>query len=129
LFSHILGYSEQAMRLTALLCGVGSLFIFWHLLRKVMPSNALWLPLGLLACAPILIKYSAEVKQYGPDAFVAICLVSLALSVDLFTTNRKKFTGIWLVAGSIAIWASQPSVFILASIGFYYFTQLAQRKS
>jgi len=127
-FSHLFGYSEQAMRLSALICGLSSIFVFWHLLRKVLPTNALWLPLGLLCFAPIIIKYSAEVKQYVPDSFVAICLVSLALSIDLFAVSKRKFFITWLVAGSIAIWTSQPSVFILASVGFYYFAQLAMQR-
>ncbi|MCC6186167.1 MAG: hypothetical protein IT256_03340 [Chitinophagaceae bacterium] len=127
-FSHLFGYSEQAMRLSALLCGLGSIFVFWHLLRKVLPVNSLWLPLGLLCFAPILIKYSAEVKQYVPDAFVAICLVALALAIDIFLVSKKRFVITWLLAGSIAIWASQPSVFILASVGFYYFFQVAAKK-
>lgn len=127
-FSHLFGYSEQAMRLSALLCGIGSIFVFWHLLRKVLPPNSVWLPLGLLCFAPILIKYSAEVKQYMPDAFVGIGLVAIALAVDIFTISKTRFVAIWLLAGSIAIWTSQPSVFILASVGFYYFFQVAAQK-
>lgn len=128
IFSYFFGYSEQAMRLPALICGISSIFIFWQLLRKVLPSTALWLPLGLLCFAPIIVKYSAEVKQYVPDSFVAICLVSLALRIDLWNTSRGKFFIIWLIAGSIAIWTSQPSVFILAGIGFYYFAQMVQQR-
>lgn len=128
LFSHLFGYSEQAMRLSALLCGIASIFIFWRLLLKILPKYALWLPLGLLCFAPIIIKYSAEVKQYVPDSFVALCLVSLAMSLDLLGTSKAKFFFIWLIAGSIAIWTSQPSVFILASVGFYYFAQLVQQR-
>jgi hypothetical protein len=116
------------MRLSALLCGIASLFVFWHLIRKVLPANSLWLPLGLLCFAPILVKYSAEVKQYVPDAFVAICLVSLALATDIFSISKRRFLATWLLAGSIAIWSSQPSVFILASVGFYYFFQVLKLK-
>ncbi|MES2478285.1 MAG: glycosyltransferase family 39 protein [Bacteroidota bacterium] len=126
--SFIFGYSEQAMRLVALLCGIGSLFLFWSLLTKVLPKNSLWLPLGLLCFAPILVRYSAEVKQYVPDAFVAIALVFAALKIDLASSSRRKFVLSWICIGSIAIWASQPSVFILASVGFYYFIQVVQQK-
>lgn len=128
LSSFFFGYSEMAMRLVALLTGIASLFVFWWLLRRIMHDRAVWLPLGLLCFAPILIKYSAEVKQYGPDVFVAIGLVCLALTHDLFTMPLRKFVLSWMLYGSIAVWASQPSVFILASIGFYYFVQCAQQK-
>lgn len=127
--SYFFGYSETAMRLVALLCGIGSMFAFWWLLRKIMPDNSLWLPLGLLSFAPILIKYSTEVKQYGPDAFVAIILAGLAMNIDIFKTPKKTFVLKWMLYGSIAVWASQPSVFILAAIGFYYFTECALRKN
>jgi 4-amino-4-deoxy-L-arabinose transferase-like glycosyltransferase len=128
LFSHLFGYSEQAMRLSALLCGIAAIFVFWRVLRRILPENSLWLPLGLFCFAPIIIKYSAEVKQYVPDAFVAICLVGLAISTDIFAQSRKRFLTTWLLAGSIAIWSSQPSVFILASVGFYYFFQMVVKK-
>lgn len=122
-FSHVLGYSEQAMRLTALLCGIGLLFAFWWLLRQILPRNSYWLPLGLLCFAPIAVKYSAEVKQYMPDAFVAVSLVCMALKTDIMKLRRSVFVGRWMLLGSIAIWASQPAVFTLAAVGGYYAVQ------
>lgn len=128
LCSYIFGYSEKAMRLPALIFGVSAIFIYWQLLRKVMPVNSLWLPLGLLCFAPILVKYSAEVKQYVPDAFIAILLVLMALRFDLLSMNKRKFIFTWIAIGSIAIWASQPAVFILATVGIYYFSQVVLQK-
>lgn len=127
-FSYIFGYSEQAMRLEALLCGIGALFVFWWFLRRIMPASSLWLPLGLFCFAPIVIKYSAEVKQYGPDAFIAISLACIALKMDFLKMARSRFVVGWIIVGSLAIWSSQPSVFILASIGFYYFIPCVQQK-
>lgn len=128
LFSHIFGYSEKAMRLFALLCGSGSLYVFWCLLKKILPPFSALLPLGLFCFAPTLVKYATEVKQYVPDALVAISLVSAALRIHLNSMPSRKFFIIWAIVGSIAIWASQPSVFILASLGFYYFVQCVQLK-
>lgn len=126
--SHIFGYSEYAMRLVALLCGIGALYVFWRLLRKILPENIFWLPLGLLCFAPLVVKYSAEVKQYVPDALVAISLVYFAININLFSISKKRFALYWMLIGSLAVWASQPSVFILASIGLYYFVQIVQEK-
>jgi hypothetical protein len=128
LFSLIFGYGEKAARLYPLLCGIASLFFMERILRKILPLNIVWFPLALMCCAPILIKYSAEVKQYVPDSFVAIVLIWLALRTDLLGTSKKRFLSTWIIAGSIAIWASQPSIFTLAAVGLYYFIQCAQQK-
>jgi hypothetical protein len=128
LWSLLLGYSEQAMRLTALICGIGALFVYRKLLRKILPLYSSLLPLGLFCFAPIVAKYATEVKQYIPDAFVAISLVYTALVLPQFSTTRFRFVAQWILVGSIAIWAAQPSVFVLASVGLYYFVQCLMDK-
>lgn len=128
LWSLLLGYSEQAMRLTALVCGIGALFVYRKLLRKILPVYSSLLPLGLFCFAPIVAKYATEVKQYIPDAFVAISLVYTALVLPQFSTTRFRFVAQWILVGSIAIWAAQPSVFVLASVGLYYFVQCLMDK-
>lgn len=127
--SWLFGYSEFAMRLPALIWGIGSLFVFYALNRKLMEGKAAWLALGLLSGAPPIIKYAAEVKQYGPDLCIALILTYAALKADIFSWSRRRFFLFWGICGSIAIWASQPSVFVLACIGGYYFAQsVAQKK-
>lgn len=126
--SWIFGYSEYAMRLPALIWGIGALFVFFALNRKLMEEKAAWLALGLLSGAPPVIKYAAEVKQYGPDLCIALLLTYSALKADVFSWNRRRFFLFWGICGSIAIWASQPSVFVLACIGGYYFAQSVAQK-
>ncbi|MDI9319929.1 MAG: hypothetical protein QM530_05565 [Phycisphaerales bacterium] len=128
LMSHLFGYSEFAMRFFPLICGISSLFIYRSLLQKILPINSLWLPLGLFCFAPILVKYSTEVKQYIPDALVAISLALFALKININNYSKFRFLTVWIVLGSISIWASQPSVFILFSVGLYYFIQCVQEK-
>lgn len=120
LASILLGYGEKAMRLYALLCGLGTLFLFPAIARKFMSREVLWLPLAYLAGGFIFIKYSAEVKQYMPDTFIALLLIWLALRWDVRTLPRGRFILQWILAGSIAIWSSMPSVFILTGVGCYY---------
>lgn len=128
LFSLLFGYGEYAARLFPLLCGIIFLFVLYALLRRVLPLQVLWFPMALAAVAPILVRYSAEVKQYVPDSLVAISLVLLALRTDMLQTAARRFTLTWILAGSIAIWTSQPSVFILACVGCYYFAICVQSK-
>ncbi len=114
------GFSEKALRFYPLLCGIASLFLFRQVLRHYMKSVAAWLPMALLACTYLFIRYSAEVKQYMPDAMVTLALLAVALETDVLKTATKRFLLIWAIAGSIAIWASMPSVFVLCGIGCYY---------
>ncbi len=120
LASIVFGYSEKAMRVCPLLCGIGTLFVFPSIAKKFISKEVLWLPLGYLATGFIFLKYSAEVKQYMPDAFIALLIIRTALWLDIRTTPWPRFVLLWILIGSLAIWASMPSVFILAGVGCYY---------
>jgi hypothetical protein len=120
LASLLFGYGEKAMRLYPLLCGLGTLFLFPAVARKLMSAGALLLPLAYLAGGFVFLKYSAELKQYMPDTFIALLLIWLALRWDIHKMSIWRFALYWALAGSIAIWSSMPSVFILAGIGGYY---------
>ncbi|XZF16645.1 ArnT family glycosyltransferase [Chitinophagaceae bacterium MMS25-I14] len=120
LFASVFGYSEQALRLWPLLAGIGTLIVLWALLKELVSYRTLWYPLALTAVAFILIRYSAELKQYVPDALIVLSLLLLALKVNIFTTSKLRFTLLWFLAGSIAVWSSMPSVFALAGVGCYY---------
>jgi 4-amino-4-deoxy-L-arabinose transferase-like glycosyltransferase len=129
LASLLFGYGEKAMRLYPLLCGIASLFVFRSVAKLLMPVRSIWLPMALMACTYLLIKYSVELKQYMPDTLITLLLVWFALRKDIFTLNKGRFMLFWMVAGSIAVWASMPSVFSLAAVGFYYTWQsMAEKK-
>lgn len=116
----LLGYSEYVLRLHSLICGVGSLLLLCAVAKKVSTVRAALYPLFLIATGFIFLRYATELKQYMSDSFIALLLVWLALYVDIEKTVRAKFILIWVVTGSLAIWSSMPSVFVLAGIGLYY---------
>lgn len=116
----LFGYGEQALRLYPLFSGIVLLFVFYSVLKKNTSVFARWYPLLILATGFIYLRYSTEVKQYMPDAFIATALVWLALRLDILKPEKRKFIITWLIAGSVAIWSSMPSVFVLAAIGLYY---------
>ncbi len=117
----LFGYHEYALRLYPLLCGLGSLFLMRGILNKLqVMAQAAWYPLLLLATSAIFIRYSSEVKQYMPDVFIALALVWYALKWDIVQDRGKALIWKWVLAGSMAIWASMPAVFVLAGIGAYY---------
>jgi hypothetical protein len=128
LASLLFGYGEKAMRLYPLLCGLATLFVFPAVAKKMMRLEALWLPLAYLAGGFIFIKYSAELKQYMPDTLIALMLVWLALRWDFRKLSHARFAVYWMLAGTVAIWSSMPSVFILAGVGCYYAWPLLREK-
>ncbi len=120
LIAQLFGFGEWAMRLYPLLCGVGALLIFPAIASRFMRWEVLWYPLACFAGGFTFLKYSSEVKQYMPDTFIALALIWLALRTDVGKTRHWRFTLLWMLAGTVAIWSSMPSVFILAGIGCFY---------
>lgn len=128
LSSLLFGYGEKAMRLFPLLCGIGALLVFYKLATKLFIKAAVWLPLALFAFGNIFLKYSAELKQYMPDAFIALLLLLAATNWDIRKMRPWRFIALWILSGSLAIWSSMPSVFILAGIACYYAWPLLKEK-
>lgn len=127
-FSLVFGMGEQALKIYPLLCGLGALWLFYKLLKEFMPTQAIWYPASLVAFSPILIRYSSELKQYMPDVFITLLLIWLALNIHIHISRKMRFLWLWIFIGSIAIWSSMPSVFVLAGIGCYYGWQLVSNK-
>lgn len=114
------GFSEYALRLWPLLCGMAAMFVMYRLLKQLGVNTGAWYPLLLLAGTHICIRYSSEVKQYMPDVLIVLSLMSLALQSDTRKYSAARFCLLWFTIGSIAIWSSMPSVFVLAGVGAYY---------
>lgn len=126
----LFGYHEYALRLYPLLCGLGSLFLMRGILNKLqVTALAAWYPLLLLATSAIFIRYSSEVKQYMPDVFIALTLVWYALKWGIEQNSGSAFAWKWIIAGSIAIWASMPAVFVLTGVGAYYGVRVLSAKA
>ncbi len=54
------------------------------------------------------LQYSTELKQYMPDVLITLSLILLALNVLISskTQQGEVRSPKWMVAGSVAIWAS-----------------------
>lgn len=118
--SQLFGYGEKAMRFYPLLAGIAALLVMYKLAARLVTKSALWLPVGLFALGAFFVEYSTVLKQYMPDALIALSLIWLALKWHINELRPDRFVIYWIVAGSLAIWSSMPSVFILAGIGAYY---------
>lgn len=110
------GDGERTLWLFPLVSGLAGLLLFWRLAERTLRGVAVPLAIALFALALSMIRYSAEVKQYGVDATLAVGLTLIALDLRA----RDRSTGSLLAAGAagfVVIWFSQASVLVMAGLG------------
>ncbi len=116
--TRVFGANEYALRTVPLVAGALLLVLLWHLARTILGERQGAVAAILAAGAPLLVFYGGaySIKQYGLDAFVAVVVLVFAAAVVRDPTAARS----WLrlaVAGVIAEWVSQASVFVLAGVG------------
>ena len=116
LATEVLGPSDLALRLPLLLVGLASLPLFLLLARRLLQGYAVPFALFCFAIGAPLLRYSAEVKQYGIDitATLALSLIGLRLRDSDATLRRGIGAG---VVGALIVWFSQATVFVMAGLG------------
>lgn len=109
------GNSEYALRLVPFLFGIISLFLFYKVAKNILSPNALLIALSLFSILDPLIYYSTELKPYSGDVVFAL-LILVAIPFSNKTLNMRNIA-FFMLAGVIAIFSSNPSVFVLAGVG------------
>jgi 4-amino-4-deoxy-L-arabinose transferase-like glycosyltransferase len=112
----LLGDSEYALRLVAVVAAVASVPLFWMCARRILALWAAVLALGLFALGGGLLQHAAEVKPYSSDVLVAVVLLLLAVTHwprDALSLRRGIAAG--LVAAAL-VWFSYPAVFVVAGL-------------
>jgi 4-amino-4-deoxy-L-arabinose transferase-like glycosyltransferase len=109
--AQLLSSQEWALRSLSCAFGLGTLLIFWLLLRRLTTRPVALLALALVACSPVMVYYSKELKQYSGDAFFAVLIFLL---VEWLRQRESK----WLwpalgLAGILSLGFSHALVFIL----------------
>jgi len=112
----LFGPTELSLRLLPLLAGLASMFLFYKVAKDILRPAAVPVAMGLFAIAPPLVYYASEVKQYSTDVAVALVLYSIALPRKPAEWSSVRIL-VFGLFGSVAIWLSHPSVFVLAGIG------------
>ncbi|MDR3680971.1 MAG: hypothetical protein P4L41_13485 [Flavipsychrobacter sp.] len=125
----LFGFGEDAFRLYTLLMSIGALLLFTAVMSAFDIKKGLLYPLFLFATGLIFVRYSTEVKQYMPDVFICLLLVWLAMKIDVLKNTMISFVAIWFLLGTLSIWSSMPSVFVLAGVGMYYGTTAIKQDS
>ena len=125
----VFGFSEYAYRLFPFICGLLSIVVLNKVLKYYTNYRGAWYVIFLMATGPIYVHYGDATKQYIPDSLISLLLVWLALKNAVKDRSDLSLFLIWTFAGSIAIWSSMPSVFILAGVGCYYLTDIVKSKN
>ena len=124
----VLGFSEHTLRLSVLLCGIGSLFVFRHLAGRLLRGTAYLLAVGTFSVAYPLVRHSAEAKPYGSDMFVSLVLLALAVEWAARPQERRWWWAVTL-AMPLAVMLSYPAVFVAGGVGLAMASVLCWRGS
>jgi hypothetical protein len=110
----LFGSSEYSLRLPLLLAGSCTLVVIWLAFREIFGVRIALICLLLAAVCRPLIYYSSEVKQYGLDALVTVVTLWAAFKLlDEGDDFRWLLLAGW---GILALFLSQPSIFVLAGV-------------
>lgn len=114
----IFGSNEYALRLIPLFAGLGSLFLFYSILKKHFIGLAYLFPLAVFALALPFLHYATECKQYSTDVLSTILLLTVFYKYRTAALKKSEILTGGLL-GALLIWFSMPVVFILFGIGIY----------
>lgn len=115
LATQIWGNSEYALRLIPFIASILSLGLFYRLVRQSSSIVAAPIAIALFACGRYTLYFATELKPYSSDVAIALMLFWLLLKAQHKMLSAKEMLGFagW---GSLAIWLSYPSIFILAGL-------------
>lgn len=111
----VAGPGEYGLRLVPFLAGIATLLFGWLLARRWLGPVGGLAALALLALCDPLVYFSAEAKQYGLDACVAVVL--LWAGVRAFQDGARRDFARLACLGACLLWFSHPAVFVLAGVG------------
>ena len=114
--SRVLGESDLALRFLLLPAGLAALALYLPLARRTLDGYAVPFAVAAFAIAAPMIRYTAELKQYGIDilAAVGLSLATLRLRDPDATARRCVATGL---LGAALVWLSQATILIVAGLG------------
>jgi hypothetical protein len=124
----VFGISEQALRFFPLILGLGSIWLFYIICKKILDQKSTLIALFIFCFSEALINYSTEVKPYIFDVFISLTLFLMFSSIAKKKSLKIKDLIFFAFYGSIALYFSQPAIFILAGIGVALLLQFISQK-
>lgn len=117
-FVKLLGFHEAALRLFAFAASIGSVLLFRHLVSRLLSGTAAVLAVAIFCVSYSGIRYSAEAKPYGPDQFVA--LVMLVLAVEWWRRpDQRRWLPLLTAVAPAAICVSYPAIFVAGGLSVW----------
>ena len=116
LLTMLFGETERILWLFPLVVGIASVVLFRRLAEKVLRGLAVPIAVALFAIAAPLIRYSAEVKQYGIDAAATVVVVLIALGLRERDRSTADLVLLGLAGLAISLF-SHASVIVMAGAG------------
>jgi 4-amino-4-deoxy-L-arabinose transferase-like glycosyltransferase len=123
----IFGNHDYVMRLFPLFAGLLALYLIYRISRASFGTAGLF-AVAMFSITWWLVYYSSELKQYCSDVMVALLLVYLGINCLRENVRAKDFLLLG-VTGTVLIWISHPSVFIMVGIGLALLLEKATRKA
>jgi Dolichyl-phosphate-mannose-protein mannosyltransferase len=109
-----LGPDPYVLRLLPFAAGVGAVVLFYPVARRLVGRRGAILAFALFTVSDPLVTYAATNKQYSIDVAVSLALYAVVLALPERFGWRQAL--ILTLSGTIAVWLSHASVFVLAAI-------------
>ena len=126
LATQLFGNSEYALRLLPFIASLISLGVFYRLTRLYSSSLGGVIAIALFACGRYTLYFATELKPYSSDVAIALILFWLLGRVHHRMLGVKKIIGL-AILGSLTVWLSYPSVFMLAGLEAWNLTASSKR--
>lgn len=125
------GPSEHVMRFIPQLAGVASMVLFAILAWRVLAPAVVFWVVCWFAFSTDLIWHAVCIKQYSGDVLVSVLFLLLAIGRcdQGETASNNPTRRLMLVAafGAIAVWFSQPAIFMFTGISLCFLPAFHRR--
>ena len=119
LATQLLGNNEYALRLFPLIASIVALVVFYRLVVHYSSPIAVPIAIAIFAFGRHTLYFATELKQYSSDIAIALILFWILNGLS-YKILKKKAIIFTALLGSLVIWFSHPSIFILGGLEAYY---------
>ena len=126
LATQIFGNNEYALRLFPLVSNLVAFGVFYRLVYRYASPLAAPMAIALFAFGRHTLYFATELKQYSSDIAIALILFWFLTKIGHKIINSREIIG-YALLGSLVIWFSHPSIFMLGGIEGYYLLTAASK--
>ncbi len=127
LFIVFFGNNDLTIRLFPFIAGSASLYLLYKVAPLYASRSAGIIALFLFSISTKLIYYTSSLKQYSIDIAAALLILLVVGKIRISDLSQKNAV-ILAFTGTVVIWFSHPSIFILAGAGTYLMMSCVLKK-